>query len=63
MNLIWYNRTIEVYPGPYEVVRSVKIKTAYGEKIRPVLKLSKVSVVNYNHIQWTNSRHFSTQLP
>ena len=36
-------KVIEVYPGSDKVVRSVKIKTAYGEKIRPVLKLSKIS--------------------
>ena len=36
-------KVIEVYPGSDKVVRSVKIKTEYGEKIRPVLKLSKIS--------------------
>ena len=36
-------KVIEVYPGSDKVVRSVKIKTAYGEKIHTVLKLSKIS--------------------
>ena len=37
-------KVIKVYPGSDKVVPSVKLKTVYGEKIRPVLKLSKMSV-------------------
>ena len=35
-------KVIEVYPSSDQIVRSVKLKTAFGEKIRPVVKLSKV---------------------
>ena len=33
-------KVIEVYPGSDQIVRSVKLKTAFGEKVRPVVKLS-----------------------
>ena len=37
-------KVIEVYPGSDKVVRAVEMKTAYGKKIRLVLKLSQISV-------------------
>ena len=33
---------IEVYPESDQIVRSVKLKTAFGEKVRPVVKSSRV---------------------
>ena len=35
-------KVIEIYPGSNGVVHSVKLKTSHGEKLRPVIKLSKV---------------------
>ena len=35
---------IEFYPGSNSVVRSVKLRTPHGEKVRPVIKLSKVLI-------------------
>ena len=35
-------RVIQVFPGTDGTVRSVKLKTSFGERIRPVVKLSKV---------------------
>ena len=35
-------KIIEVYPSWDQIVRSVKLKTAFGEKFRSVVKLSKV---------------------
>ena len=35
-------RVIQVFPGTDGIVRSVKLKTSFGERIRPVVKLSKV---------------------
>ena len=37
-------RVIEVYPGPDGVVRVVKVKTARGDYVRPVIKLCKVDL-------------------
>ena len=35
-------KVIEVHPGSDQIVRSVKVKIAFGEKVRTVIKLSKV---------------------
>ena len=37
-------KVIEIYPGSDGVVRSVKLNTPHGEKVRPVIKLSKVLI-------------------
>ena len=37
-------KVIEIYPGSDGVVRSVKLRTPNGEKVRPVVKLSKVLI-------------------
>ena len=37
-------KVIEIYPGSDGVVRSVKLRTPHGEKVRPVIKLSKVLI-------------------
>ena len=37
-------KVIEIYPGLDGVVRSVKLRTPHGEKVRPVIKLSKVLI-------------------
>ena len=37
-------KVMEIYPGSDKIVRPVIIKTAYGEKMRQVAKLSKFSV-------------------
>ena len=36
---------IEIYPGSDGVVRSMKLRTRHGEKVRPVIKLSKVFII------------------
>ena len=43
-------KVIEIYPGLDGVVRSVKLRTPHGEKIRPVIKLSKVLINKQNYI-------------
>ena len=35
-------RVIQVFPGTDVIVRSAKMKTSFGERIRPVVKLSKI---------------------
>ena len=37
-------KVIEIYPGSDGVVRSVKLRTPHGEKVRPVIKLSKILI-------------------
>ena len=37
-------KVIEICPGSDGVVRSVKLRTPHGEKVRPVIKLSKVLI-------------------
>ena len=37
-------KVIEVYPGSDQIARSVKLKTAFGEKVRHAVNLSKVLV-------------------
>ena len=42
---LWHlAKVIEIYPGSDGVVRSVKLRTPHGEKVRPVIKLSKVLI-------------------
>ena len=37
-------RVVETYPGSDGIVRSVKVKTAHGEYVRPTVKLCKVDL-------------------
>ena len=37
-------KVIEIYPGSDGVVRFVRLRTPHGEKVRPVIKLSKVLI-------------------